>query len=49
MAVVELLLAAGADPALRSREGRTAMDWALKRGMADVARRLAVDDTTTCD
>ena len=41
MEIVELLVAAGADPAVKSREGRTAMDWALKRGMARVARRLA--------
>jgi ankyrin repeat protein len=46
LAIVEMLLAAGADPASRSREGRTAMDWALKRGMVDVARRLALDSTT---
>jgi ankyrin repeat protein len=44
MEIVDMLLAAGVDPAIRSREGRTAMDWALKRGMADVARRIAVDD-----
>lgn len=43
MEVVELLLAAGADPARRSREGRTAADWARTRGMLDIARRLAVD------
>ena len=43
MEIVEMFLAAGADPAVRSREGKTAMDWALKRGMADVAARLAVD------
>jgi uncharacterized protein len=45
MEIVEMLLAAGADPAIRSRQGRTAMDWALKRGMADVAARIAVDRT----
>ena len=45
MEIVELLLAAGADPAVRSREGKTAVDWALKRGMATVAARLAVDRT----
>jgi hypothetical protein len=38
--IVELLIAAGADPAARSREGRTAADWARTRGMLDVARRL---------
>jgi ankyrin repeat protein len=41
--VVELFLAAGADPAVRSREGQTAADWARKRGMADIARKLAAD------
>jgi uncharacterized protein len=46
MAIVEMLLAAGADPSVRSREGRSAMDWALKRGMTDVAARIAVDPTT---
>jgi hypothetical protein len=35
-----LLLAAGADPARRSKSGTTAADWALKRGMVDVARLL---------
>jgi len=38
--VVELLLAAGADPAMKDGEGRTAADWARKRGMTDIARRL---------
>ena len=40
MAIVELLLANGADPAARSRQGRTAADWARTRGMLDVASRL---------
>jgi ankyrin repeat protein len=40
MAIVELLLAAGADPAATSTAGTTAADWARRRGMADVARRL---------
>ena len=40
MEVVDLLLAAGADPAVTSREGRTAADWARKRGMTEIARRL---------
>ena len=44
MAIVELLLAAGADPAIRNDEGRTAADWARTRGMTEIARRLAVDD-----
>jgi ankyrin repeat protein len=43
MELVELLLAAGADPAKRNTAGRTAADWARKRGMVDIARRLAVD------
>jgi ankyrin repeat protein len=47
MEIVELFLAAGADPAIRSREGGTAADWALKRGMADVARRLGVHGEMT--
>ena len=42
---MELLIAAGADPAARSREGRTAADWARTRGMLDVARRLTVEGT----
>ena len=42
MEVVELLLEAGADPAARSKDGSTAADWALKRGMIDVARRLGI-------
>jgi ankyrin repeat protein len=40
MEVVELLLAAGADPMAKSIEGRTAADWARRRGMRDVAARL---------
>ena len=42
MAIVELLLAAGTDPAMRNRAGRTAADWARKRGMTAVARRRVV-------
>ena len=42
MEIVELLLAHGADPAVRNAHGGTAADWALKRGMRDVARRLGV-------
>ncbi|MEO5698605.1 MAG: ankyrin repeat domain-containing protein, partial [Burkholderiaceae bacterium] len=38
--IVELLLAAGADPAARSHNRRTAAEWARKRGMKDVADRL---------
>ena len=41
MQIVELLLAAGADPSLKSTDGRTAADWARRRGMRDVAERLS--------
>jgi uncharacterized protein len=44
LAIVDLLLAHGADPSVRSKSGSTAADWARKAGMIDVARRLAVDD-----
>jgi uncharacterized protein len=40
MAIVELLLAAGADPSVRNENGRTAADWARRRGMTAVAERL---------
>ena len=40
--LVDLLLAAGADPAKKSTAGETAADWADKRGMVDVARRLSL-------
>jgi ankyrin repeat protein len=40
MEVVELLLAAGVNPSANSKEGRTAADWARRRGMRDVAVRL---------
>jgi uncharacterized protein len=42
--IVDMLLEAGADPSIRSQEGRTAMDWALQRGMAAVAEKIAVDN-----
>jgi uncharacterized protein len=38
--MVELLLGAGADPSAKSQDGRTAADWARRRGMRDVATRL---------
>jgi ankyrin repeat protein len=41
LAVVDLLTAAGADPAAENSEGRTAADWATQRGMFEVADRLA--------
>jgi uncharacterized protein len=40
MQIVELLIAAGADPSVKSKDGRTAADWARRRGMAAVASRL---------
>jgi ankyrin repeat protein len=40
MEIVELLVAAGADPMAKSDDGRTAADWARRRGMHDVAARL---------
>jgi len=40
MQIVELLLAAGADPSAKSKHGRTAADWARRRGMRDEADRL---------
>ena len=43
MEIVELLLAAGADPAVKNRAGRTAADWARTRGMIAVARRLGFE------
>jgi hypothetical protein len=41
MEIVELLLAAGADPSKKSKDGTTAADWARRRGMRDVAARLS--------
>ena len=38
--IVELLLANGADPSIKSKSGGTAADWARKRGMRAVAERL---------
>jgi ankyrin repeat protein len=43
--IVELLLAHGADPSIRSKGGKTAADWALRRGMLEVARRLGWAET----
>jgi len=40
MQIVELLLAAGADPSMKNKEGRTAADWARRRGMRGLAARL---------
>ncbi len=40
MAIVDLLIGAGADPAATNRSGRTAADWARRRGMQAIADRL---------
>ena len=40
MQLVELLLAADADASAKSKDGRTAADWARRRGMREVAARL---------
>jgi ankyrin repeat protein len=39
-AIVDLLLAAGANPAATSQSGKTAADWARRRGMTAIAQRL---------
>lgn len=41
MEIVELFLAHGADPSIGNNEGKTAADWALKRGMQTVGKLLA--------
>jgi len=41
--LVDLLIAAGADPAATNKEGKTAADWARRRGMLAVAARLDRD------
>ena len=43
--LVQLMLAAGADPTWKNRAGRIAADWARTRGMLEVASRIAVDGT----
>ena len=40
MQIVELLVAAGADPSAKNKDGGTAADWARRRGMRDVAIHL---------
>jgi ankyrin repeat protein len=47
MHIVELLLAADASPSARSKDGRTAADWARRRGMRDVAARLETATSTS--
>jgi ankyrin repeat protein len=38
--IAQLLLAAGADPSAKNKDGNTAIDWARRRGMRDVASCL---------
>ena len=38
--IIELLLAAGAEPSVKNKAGGTAADWARRRGMLDIAARL---------
>jgi ankyrin repeat protein len=45
--IATLLMAHGADPSARSKDGETAADSALERGMLEVARLLAVDGAPT--
>jgi ankyrin repeat protein len=40
LAIVDLLIAHGANPAATNKAGRTAADWANKRAMIEVAARL---------
>ena len=47
MRIVELLLAAGADPSAASKNSRTAADWARRRGMREVAARLEAAASTS--
>jgi ankyrin repeat protein len=46
MRAVELLLAAGVNPAQKNRNGNTAADWARRRGMTDVAARLGANESS---
>jgi len=45
--IVDALVQHGADPNARSKEGSTALDWALRRGMARVAQRLIEHGATS--
>ena len=40
--LVELLVNAGANPVATNKDGHTPAEWARRRGMFDVARRLAM-------
>jgi ankyrin repeat protein len=39
--LVDLLIAAGVEPATKNKDGKTAADWAWRRGMLAVAARHA--------
>ena len=41
LAIVEILIAHGADASAKDKNGRTALDWALKRGMREAAGALS--------
>jgi len=43
--IVDMLIAHGANPSSRSKTGSTAKDWALKRGMLEVAAKLTAAAT----
>ena len=47
MEIVEAVHGARRGSVARSKEGRTAADWARKRGMLEVARMLAVDEAVS--
>jgi uncharacterized protein len=47
MQIVELLVAAGADPSAKNKDGGTAADWARRRGMRDVAIHLETAAATS--
>jgi ankyrin repeat protein len=47
--LVRLLLAHGADPALREPEGTRALDWACQRGHQGIAELLLAHDPTLLD
>ena len=46
MQIVEMLLAAGANPSRKNNNGNTAADFARRRGMAQVVKRLASASAT---